>query len=298
MKISDALTGVNCVVGAWPMATWPTTHLKGALGRGRSRGWRGTGANRIPSTKGSPMSVQLLHAAPRAQGPDAGPDHAADATGRELDRALTVFLAERTRLLRIAHRVTGDRDAADDVVQEVWVRWQRTTLQDVRNPSAFLATATTHMAINVIQSARSRHEIMASFPLAEPPDPSADPTTYAERSEALDRALELVMTRLNPTERAAYLLRKGFEYPYQRIADVLPIKIAHARQLVRRSQAKLTQARAHQVGSEAHGQLVQTFLAAARTGDLRPLESLLAQEAAGHASCPSKASQPSRPRGH
>lgn len=203
----------------------------------------------------------------------------------DLDQALAVFLAERTRLVRIARRVTGSAETAEDVVQEVWLRWQRTDHRQVRNASAFLATATTHFAINVIQSARSRHETVAATPLADLADSAGDPAARVESTEAVTGAMELLLLKLNPTERAVYVLRKSFDYPYQQIADLLQIQVAHARQLVLRSQTKLTHGRTRPISLEAHRQLVRAFLAAAQTGEMATLEELLVRAVGDRTRC-------------
>src|SRR5690349_18583862 len=100
----------------------------------------------------------------------------------DLDEALETFLAQRTLLLRIARRVTGSVVNAEEVVQEAWMRWQRTDRTTILNPAAFLTTTTTHLAINVIQSARHRHETPAELPFIDASDPTQDPTLRAERT--------------------------------------------------------------------------------------------------------------------
>ena len=194
----------------------------------------------------------------------------------DLDPALHVFLAERARLFRIAHRVVGDAAAAEDVVQEAWLRWQRTDRDGIRNPAAFLTTATTHLAINVIQSARHRHETPTDPPLAEASDPSQDPFSEAERAATLARVLGTLLARLSPSELAAYVLRKGFDYPYREIARVLGTSSPNARQLVRRAHTRLGGGRVRRVDPDSHRRLVRTFREAARTGEMALLERLLA----------------------
>lgn len=188
------------------------------------------------------------------------------------ESALATFLTQRTQLLGIARRITGDRETAEDVLQEVWLRWQRTDRDQVRNSAAFLVTATSHAAINVIQSARSRHESVAPSPLTELASPSEDPSSRAEQVDAVSQGMELLMARLNGRERAAYLLRKAFDYPYRQVSQVLGIEVAHSRQLVRRAQHKLDHGTVRPFSLEAHRHLVEAFLLAADSGDLEPLE--------------------------
>jgi RNA polymerase sigma-70 factor (ECF subfamily) len=193
-----------------------------------------------------------------------------------LDRATEVFLAHRTRLFRVASRVTGDPSTAEDVVQEAWLRWQRVDRAGIQNPAAFLTTTTTRLAINVIQSARHRHETPVGSPLAGLADPGLDPARHAEQSAAAGRAITVLMTRLGPAELAAYVLRKGFDYAYRDIATLLRTSVPNARQLVRRGQTHLGRGRERPVDPDEHRVLTAAFLHAARSGDLTSLEQALA----------------------
>jgi RNA polymerase sigma-70 factor (ECF subfamily) len=102
-----------------------------------------------------------------------------------------------------------------------------------------------------------------------------DPTGSTERTSEVEETLHLLMTRLRPAELAAYVLRKGFDYPYGDIAALLRTSGANARQLVRRAQQHLDGGREQEVSPGAHGELVAAFLAAARRGDFTDLERLL-----------------------
>jgi RNA polymerase sigma-70 factor (ECF subfamily) len=196
----------------------------------------------------------------------------------ESDAADSVFLTVRPRLFTIALRVLGDVGEAEDVVQEVWLRWKGADHSVVVNPAAFLAMTTTRLAINVVRSARKRRETSAGPWLPETVDHSTDPRTAAERYEAVDGAVRLLMEKLRAPERAAYLLRKAFDYPYSRISEILHLSEDHARQLVRRGHGRLAGERRQPVDAAAHRRLVRTFLAAAQTGDIAELEDLLAAD--------------------
>ncbi|MFI6815594.1 sigma-70 family RNA polymerase sigma factor [Nonomuraea sp. NPDC050328] len=193
---------------------------------------------------------------------------------RDADAA--VFTSARPRLHAIARQFLGDAAEAEDVVQEAWLRWERTDRSAVHNPPAFLALTTTRLAINVTQSAWKRRESAAGPCLPEPPDPADGLDTVAERHEAIEAAVRLLMERLTPAERGAYLLRKAFDYPYRQIAEVLQLGADHARQLVRRAGERLGGGRRQRVDGVAHRRLVRAFSAAAQDGELAPLEELLA----------------------
>lgn len=195
--------------------------------------------------------------------------------GNHGDRALQVFLAERTRLLRLARRVTRDRGSAEEVVQEAWLRWQRADRSGITNPAAFLTTTTTHLSINVIQSARHRHELTTQSPLASAIDSSPDPTQRLERRAALEQSLGLLLARMSANELTVYVLRKAFDYSYLELARLLSTTVPNARQLARRAQLSLTGPGTRQVDEADHRELVDAFLAAAGNGSVQQLESVL-----------------------
>jgi RNA polymerase sigma-70 factor (ECF subfamily) len=193
-----------------------------------------------------------------------------------LDHAAATFSGLRPRLFGIAYRMLGSAAEAEDVVQEVWLRWQATDRSLVRDPAAFLATTTTRLALNVAQSARSRRETYVGQWLPEPVDTRDDPALGAERSEALEFAVLLLLEKLRPRERAVYVLSEAFDYSYAQIAEILQLTEAHARQLASRARKFLVGERRQAVSAEQHRRLLDAFLGAARAGDRAGLEQLLA----------------------
>ncbi|TYC18957.1 sigma-70 family RNA polymerase sigma factor [Actinomadura syzygii] len=167
---------------------------------------------------------------------------------------------------------------AEDVVQETWLRWQKADHSAVVNPAAFLALITTRLAINVAESARSRRETYIGPWLPEPIDTSNDPTVGAEREEALELAVLLLLERLTPTQRAAYILREAFLYSYPEIAEILRLSPANVRQLVSRSRKHLTAERHESIDKVEHRRLLTVFIAAAQTGNVNALEELFAED--------------------
>jgi RNA polymerase sigma factor (sigma-70 family) len=170
----------------------------------------------------------------------------------ELDRAAEVFAGVRPRLIEIAYRILGTVSETEDVVQEAWFRWQRTDRSVVRNADAILTTTTTRLALNVAQSARSRREAYTEPWLLEQADPRLGPEARAERGDAVERAVLLLLQRLTPTERATYILREAFSYPYQQIAEVLLVSSAHARQLALRAHKRIASGRRRLVSAIVH----------------------------------------------
>jgi len=199
------------------------------------------------------------------------------------DQGLSAFSSVRPRLFGIAYRMLGSAAEADDLVQDVWLRWQTMNRSLVQDPPAYLATTTTRLAINLTQSARSRREAYVGTWLPEPIDTSADPRVGAERGEALELAVLLLLEKLGPTERAAYILREAFDYSYEQIAEVLQLSEDNARQLVSRARKHITDGRRRPVSSADQRRLLDVFIAAARQGDLPALEGLLASDVVSYA---------------
>jgi RNA polymerase sigma-70 factor (ECF subfamily) len=186
------------------------------------------------------------------------------------------FEAARPRLFGIAYRTLESAPDADDVVQDAWIRWQGTDHSEVRDAAAFLATTTKRLALNVVQSARVRRETSIDPWDLEPVDVQADPTLGAERLEALELAMRMLMEKLSPSERAAYVLREAFDYPHRQIAEVLATSEANARQLVNRARIRLVGEARWQVSAAEQQRFTEAFAEAAQTGDLAALEQLLA----------------------
>ncbi|WP_327696538.1 sigma-70 family RNA polymerase sigma factor [Streptomyces sp. NBC_00459] len=201
----------------------------------------------------------------------------------DLDEAAEVFQRLRPRLFGIAYRVLGSVSEAEDVVQDAWVRWQGTDRGVVLDPGAFLARTTTRLAINVAQSARVRREAYVGQWLPEFVDTRVDPQVGAERGEALELAVLLVLEKLNPVERAAYVLREAFDYPYDEIAGMLQLAQANTRQIVSRARKRLSAERRDSVDAAEHRRLLEAFVAAARHGDVAALENVLSADVVAYA---------------
>jgi RNA polymerase sigma-70 factor (ECF subfamily) len=214
---------------------------------------------------GEPLSQPRL---PARLDPEAG----------EYDDGLSAFAGLRPRLFGIAYRMLGSAAEAEDIVQDVWLRWQATDRSVVENPPAFLATTTTRMCINFAQSARSRRETYVGPWLPEPVDTRSDPALGAERGEALGLAILMLLEKLSPAERAAYVLREAFDYSYRQIADILQMEEANTRQLASRARKHIADGRRTPVSSGEQRRLLEAFIGAAQKGDVAALEALFAED--------------------
>jgi RNA polymerase sigma-70 factor, ECF subfamily len=190
------------------------------------------------------------------------------------DADVASFHTVRLRLLRVASRVLGGATEADDVVQDTWIRWQRADRSEVRDAGAFLVATTTRIAINVGRSARARRETSMAPRLVEPVDTGADPCLGAERREALELAVRAVLEKLSPTERAVYVLREAFDYPYRQIAERLALSEANARQILTRARRRLSAGQGSPV-RPAEPRLVHALVSAVQHGDVAAVERLL-----------------------
>lgn len=166
----------------------------------------------------------------------------------DIDSALAVFAGFRPRLLNIAFRVVGSATEAEDIVQEAWVRWQLTDRTVVRQPEAFLTTATARLALNLVDSARFRRETCPGAGVHEPVDTGPDPSTQAEQVVEAQQAMHLLRTSLTPAQCRAYVLREAFQFPYAEIGSMLGTTEANARQLVRRARQHVA---THTSGTDA-----------------------------------------------
>jgi RNA polymerase sigma-70 factor (ECF subfamily) len=203
-----------------------------------------------------------------------------DRAGAVSDADAASFQQVRPRLFGIAYRVLGSASDADDVVQDAWIRWHRTDRTEVRDPASFLAATTTRLAINVIQSARARHENHIEPQLIDRADTRADPLLDAQRGEALELALGALLEKLSPAERAVYVLREAFDYPYRRISEVLPVSEANARQLITRARRRLAGEHRRPINVRERQRFLDAFVVAAKTGELARLEQVLTADMA------------------
>lgn len=199
------------------------------------------------------------------------------------DDGLSTFESVRPRLFGIAYRMLGSASEAEDIVQDAWLRWQGTDRSVVHDPPAFLATATTRLAITFAQSARSRRETYIGPWLPEPIDTEGDPRLGAERAEALEFAVLLLLEKLSPTERAAYVLREAFDYSYDQIAHTIRSTETNARQLVTRARKHISDGRRKTVTSSEQRRLLNAFVVASQKGDLPALERLFASDVVSYA---------------
>jgi RNA polymerase sigma-70 factor (TIGR02957 family) len=192
----------------------------------------------------------------------------------------------RPRAFAIAYRMLGSASEAEDVVQEAFLRAHQTLRRDeqVASPRAYIATLVTRLAIDQLRSARARRESYVGEWLPEPLLTGPTPAEQAETADALSLAFLVLLESLSPQQRAAFLLREVFDYPYPEVAEIVGTDVDSARHLVARARTHLRDRRPrYHASRQQRDELAQRFFAAAGHGDLRALEALLAQDVALHA---------------
>jgi len=204
----------------------------------------------------------------------------------------------RPLLFSIAYRMIGSVSEAEDIVQEAFLRYHRAQPGDVESPKAYLSAVTTRLAIDHLRSARVRREAYIGPWLPEPlltDEGAGDPSAQAELSDSLSLAFLVLLERLSPVERAAFLLREVFAYPYDEIAEVIGKSEGNARQLVSRARRHVDAERPRfDVDREAHEELTDRFIEATQSGDTEGLIALLAEDVYTYTDGGGKAQAPRR----
>ena len=196
--------------------------------------------------------------------------------------AVEEFEAQRPRLFGLAYRLLGSAMDAEDVVQDAYLRWQGADAPSIAAPQAWLAKVVTNLSLNRLASARARRERYAGPWLPEPvltEDGTLGPLEDVTQRESVSLALLILLERLTPAERAVFVLREAFGYSHGETAQILELSEANCRQLQRRARDRLASQRPRfSPAPEQWRTLAGRFLAAARAGDLRSLERMLAED--------------------
>jgi RNA polymerase sigma-70 factor, ECF subfamily len=208
----------------------------------------------------------------------------------------SVFSEHRELLLGVAYRILGRVADAEDVVQDAWLRWERADRDEVANPRAYLVRVTTRLAIDRLRSIKARHESYVGPWLPEPLLTTADAAEPVERAESVSMAMLIVLETLSPLERAVFVLREAFGYPYGEIAEILGRAEPAVRQLASRARDHVQQQRPrYDTDRATRREVVERFLAACVGGDLHTLMGVLAPGVTLVADAGGKARAPRRP---
>lgn len=199
-----------------------------------------------------------------------------------MDDPTELFTRLRPRLFGVAYRMLGTAAEAEDVVQDVWLRWHGAAQDTIENPEAWLVATTTRRAIDGLRLARHTREHYVGMWLPEPllTDDTATPEHVLEAASDLSVAFLNVLERLAPDARAAFLLHDVFDQDYAVVARTLGKTEAACRQIVHRARTQLRQQRPrYAVPHEVHQRLMRRFTEAVSTGDFRTMKALMAESA-------------------
>ncbi|MES5823865.1 RNA polymerase sigma-70 factor [Streptomyces sp. RG80] len=200
------------------------------------------------------------------------------------DTVTDVFEEHRPVLLGVAYRMLGRVADAEDVVQEAWLRWSGADRSEVREPRAYLVRVTTRLAIDRLRQVQARNEAYVGPWLPEPyatdfGDTVPDTAERAVLADSVSLAVLVVLESLSPLERAVFVLREAFGYPYTEIATMLDRGEPAVRQLAGRARKHVEERRPrYDVDPVQRRDLTERFLAAAAEGDLAGLMSMLAPD--------------------
>jgi len=185
-------------------------------------------------------------------------------------------------LFGIAWRMLGNAADAEDILQEAFIRWQRSVISDIRSPRAFLVTMVTRLSLNHLNLARVKNEFSLGTDAALENLPSTEipPANDADLADSLDAAFSIVLRCLSPIERAVFLLREVFDRDYSEIARIVEKSEENCRQILRRARERIAgQEPRFEVTLGQKAELLEEFLNASTSGDVDRLAAVLALEA-------------------
>ncbi|MCX7514366.1 RNA polymerase sigma factor SigJ [Frateuria sp. STR12] len=198
-----------------------------------------------------------------------------------MDTQTALFQQHRPRLFGLAYRMLGTPTDAEDVLHDAWLRWHAQDIDALDEPEAWLVTVTTRLALDRLRRARTEREHYTGPWLPEPLVPDAEqPEAELERGETLTLSFLLLLERLSPEERAAFLLREVFDYSHAEAAAILGIAEDACRQRVHRAKARLREGRPRfNVDARAQRRMLERFVAAMSEPSLDALRALFAEDA-------------------
>jgi len=208
-------------------------------------------------------------------------------TPEEQDALHADVLGERRYLVSLAFRMLGTVAEAEDAAQETYIRWYRLSQAErdaIEVPRAWLTRVASRVCLNVLDSARRRHERYVGPWLPEPVPAYAFPATTDAFEDPLERvtlddsistALLVVLESMTPAERVAFVLHDVFAMPFDEIAEIVGRTPAASRQLATSARRRVQQSRSRRVSRAEHDEVVRAFAAAARTGDIASLITVL-----------------------
>jgi RNA polymerase sigma-70 factor, ECF subfamily len=207
----------------------------------------------------------------------------------KFEDAAASFEPLRPKLRRVAYRMLGSVQDAEDMIQDAFIRWMNTERAGIREPEAFLRRTVTRLCLDQLKSARHQRETYIGPWLP-------DPIVEEEEVEDVTLPLMLALERLSPLERAVFLLHDVFGLGFEEIAVTIRRDPAACRQLASRARDHVRSARPRfQVQKQRGLALAEAFFAASRSGDIKVLREMLAADVSIHADGGGKRSAATQP---
>jgi RNA polymerase sigma-70 factor (ECF subfamily) len=189
------------------------------------------------------------------------------------------FLEHRNLLFTVSYEMLGSAADAEDVIQEVWLRWAQVDVSQVRDPRAYLVRMTTRLSLNRLRTLSRRREDYVGTWLPEPVLTAPDVADDVALADSVSTAMLLVLETLPPTERAVFVLREVFDVPYAEIAEAVDKSEPAVRQIASRARTHVAERRPRaSVSSAERDAVIERFRAATAGGDLQALMDVLAPD--------------------
>lgn len=201
------------------------------------------------------------------------------------DPKTSAFEAARAQLLGIAYRILGSLNDAEDAVQDTYLKWADVEVNDIRSPTAWMTTVCTRRCIDILRKRRRSQIDYVGNWLPEPIQiaDTMTPESQVELASSLNTAFLMVLERLTPKERAAYLLREIFDVDYADIAETLDVSEPACRKLVSRAASHITEGHVRaSVPTTTQERLLSAFQSAVETGELTMLKEMLSENVRLH----------------
>jgi RNA polymerase sigma-70 factor, ECF subfamily len=198
---------------------------------------------------------------------------------QDVNRRSVIFEQSRRRLFGLAYRMLSSRADAEDMVQEAYLRWHQAPADEIRSPEAWLVTVVTRLCIDRLRSAAAERETYPGMWLPEPLF-GESPDEQVELASNLSMAFMILLERLAPAERAAFLLRDVFDCPYSEIARIIGKSEAACRQIVSRARERVRRDQPRfEASEEDRLRLMEKFATAIDANDEQTLLALFAEDA-------------------
>jgi RNA polymerase sigma-70 factor, ECF subfamily len=193
--------------------------------------------------------------------------------------AVDAYLAHRPHLLGVAYRILGSYAEAEDVVQEVWLRWDAADRRSIANPRGWLVTVASRLAVDRLRRAKTRRETYVGPWLPEPVRTAPDVADDLVLADSVSMAMLVVLESLSPLERAVFVLHEAFGYGHAEVADFLGRTESAVRQLLKRARDHVASARPrYDTDRRTRRTVTERFLHACLSGDVETLLEVLAPE--------------------